>query len=147
MTQFIQLHLLTAYPPANLNRDDTGRPKTAIMGGAERLRISSQALKRAWRDSELFESYLEDRLGVRTLSYGQKIHDELIDRGVDPDKALEIGKRVGDIFGKLKSGKDDNPTHAQQLAFIDPAESNAIAELVDGAMQDEDVEFLATKII
>ncbi|MGK9738170.1 type I-E CRISPR-associated protein Cas7/Cse4/CasC, partial [Salmonella enterica subsp. enterica] len=24
MTTFIQLHLLTAYPAANLNRDDTG---------------------------------------------------------------------------------------------------------------------------
>ncbi|CTS93512.1 CRISPR-associated protein [Escherichia coli] len=28
MTTFIQLHLLTAYPAANLNRDDTGAPKT-----------------------------------------------------------------------------------------------------------------------
>ncbi|MBN0941607.1 type I-E CRISPR-associated protein Cas7/Cse4/CasC, partial [Pseudomonas aeruginosa] len=26
MTTFIQLHLLTAYPAANLNRDDTGAP-------------------------------------------------------------------------------------------------------------------------
>ena len=49
MSKFIQLHLLTAYPPANLNRDDLGRPKTAIMGGVERLRVSSQSLKRSWR--------------------------------------------------------------------------------------------------
>jgi CRISPR system Cascade subunit CasC len=55
MTTFIQLHLLTSYPPANLNRDDLGRPKTARMGEAERLRISSQSLKRAWRTSQLFE--------------------------------------------------------------------------------------------
>ena len=27
MTDFLQLHLLTAYGPSNLNRDDTGRPK------------------------------------------------------------------------------------------------------------------------
>ncbi len=33
MSRFIQIHLLTAYPPANLNRDDQGRPKTAKMGG------------------------------------------------------------------------------------------------------------------
>ena len=44
---FLQLHLLTSYPPANLNRDDLGRPKTAFMGGALRLRVSSQSLKRA----------------------------------------------------------------------------------------------------
>ena len=47
MTTFIQLHLLTAYPAANLNRDDTGAPKTVMLGGATRLRISSQSLKRA----------------------------------------------------------------------------------------------------
>ncbi len=53
MTTFIQLHLLTAYPAANLNRDDSGSPKTVILGGATRLRVSSQSLKRAWRTSEL----------------------------------------------------------------------------------------------
>ena len=54
MSQFIQLHLLTSYAPSNLNRDDLGRPKTAKMGGFERLRVSSQSLKRNWRVSELF---------------------------------------------------------------------------------------------
>ncbi|MDN4562893.1 type I-E CRISPR-associated protein Cas7/Cse4/CasC, partial [Salmonella enterica subsp. enterica serovar Typhimurium] len=29
---------MTAYAPANLNRDESGRPKTAFMGGVERLR-------------------------------------------------------------------------------------------------------------
>lgn len=53
MTTFIQLHLLTAYPAANLNRDDTGAPKTVVLGGATRLRVSSQSLKRAWRTSAL----------------------------------------------------------------------------------------------
>ena len=32
MKRFVQLHLLTSYPPANLNRDDLGRPKTADDG-------------------------------------------------------------------------------------------------------------------
>ena len=32
MTTFLQLHLLTAYPASNLNRDDTGRPKTVVFG-------------------------------------------------------------------------------------------------------------------
>jgi CRISPR system Cascade subunit CasC len=40
MTRFIQIHALTVYAPSNLNRDDTGRPKTAKFGGFERLRIS-----------------------------------------------------------------------------------------------------------
>ena len=57
MTTFIQLHLLTAYPPANLNRDDTGKPKTARFGNVDRLRVSSQALKRAWRSVGFFQRF------------------------------------------------------------------------------------------
>lgn len=49
MTTFLQLHLLTTYPPSNPNRDDQGRPKTANLGGAPRLRLSSQSVKRALR--------------------------------------------------------------------------------------------------
>ncbi|MBF1731548.1 MAG: type I-E CRISPR-associated protein Cas7/Cse4/CasC, partial [Trueperella pyogenes] len=33
MPHFIQLHFLTSYPPAHLNRDDLGNPKTARLGG------------------------------------------------------------------------------------------------------------------
>ncbi|MDX9825963.1 MAG: type I-E CRISPR-associated protein Cas7/Cse4/CasC, partial [Sphaerochaeta sp.] len=44
MKKFLQIHVLTSYPPANLNRDDLGRPKTAIVGGTTRLRVSSQSL-------------------------------------------------------------------------------------------------------
>ena len=55
MSEFIQLHMLVSYPPSNLNRDDLGRPKTAVMGRTQRLRISSQSLKRAWRTSDIFE--------------------------------------------------------------------------------------------
>ena len=51
MSKFLQLHLLTAYPPSNLNRDDTGRPKSAMFGGVQRLRVISQSLKRAWREA------------------------------------------------------------------------------------------------
>ena len=68
MTQFIQLHVLTSYPPSNLNRDDMGRPKTARMGNAERLRISSQSLKRHWRVSDVFEEARGERRDVCTIA-------------------------------------------------------------------------------
>ena len=42
MADFLQLYLLTAYAPSNLNRDDTGRPKGAVFGGAPRLRALLQ---------------------------------------------------------------------------------------------------------
>jgi CRISPR system Cascade subunit CasC len=46
---YLDLHILQTVPPANLNRDDTGSPKTAVYGGARRARVSSQAWKRATR--------------------------------------------------------------------------------------------------
>ncbi len=51
---------------ANLNRDDTGAPKTVMLGGATRLRISSQSLKRAWRTSGTFEHALAGHIGIRS---------------------------------------------------------------------------------
>lgn len=78
MSEFIQLHILASYPPSNLNRDDLGRPKTAVMGGTQRLRVSSQSLKRAWRESELFKESLSKNMGIRTKEMGVKIKDALM---------------------------------------------------------------------
>lgn len=50
--RFLQLHFLTAYPAALLNRDDVGMAKRLPFGGAVRLRVSSQCLKRHWRTAE-----------------------------------------------------------------------------------------------
>jgi CRISPR system Cascade subunit CasC len=46
---YIDVHVLQTVPPSNLNRDDTGSPKTAFFGGVRRARVSSQAWKRAAR--------------------------------------------------------------------------------------------------
>jgi CRISPR system Cascade subunit CasC len=78
MTEFIQIHVLASYPPSNLNRDDLGRPKTAILGGTQRLRISSQSLKRAWRQSDLFQSALAGHIGIRTRELKTKIVDSFV---------------------------------------------------------------------
>src|SRR5881394_1707457 len=84
MSTFIEMHALRSFPPSNLNRDDLGTPKTAVFGGARRLRISSQCLKRTWRMSEHFRGpFAEDQLGIRT--------DRL------PGEVL---KALGDAFNK-----------------------------------------------
>jgi CRISPR system Cascade subunit CasC len=70
---FLQLHLLTPYPPSCLNRDETGRPKSAVVVGVPRLRISSQALKRAWRTSPIFAEQFREHLGERTQRFGEVI--------------------------------------------------------------------------
>jgi CRISPR system Cascade subunit CasC len=49
MTTFIDVSIIQSVAPANLNRDDTGAPKSAVFGGVRRARISSQCLKRAAR--------------------------------------------------------------------------------------------------
>lgn len=47
---FLQIHTLTAYPASLLNRDDAGLAKRIPFGNATRLRVSSQCLKRHWRE-------------------------------------------------------------------------------------------------
>jgi CRISPR system Cascade subunit CasC len=125
MSQFLQLHLLTAYPPSNLNRDDTGRPKSATFGGVQRLRISSQALKRAWRESAVFANDLAAHLGKRTQRLGEVIQQHLLDNGISADKARSAAREVAQHFGKMKSEKDPNPTRTEQLAFVSPEERAA----------------------
>ena len=46
---FLNIHILQTIPFSNLNRDDSGSPKSVIYGGTNRARLSSQALKRAAR--------------------------------------------------------------------------------------------------
>lgn len=50
--RFLQIHTLTSYAAALLNRDDSGLAKRLPYGGALRTRISSQCLKRHWRLAE-----------------------------------------------------------------------------------------------
>ncbi len=45
----IEFHALQDHGPSNMNRGEDGRPKTAFYAGSERLRISSQCLKRTLR--------------------------------------------------------------------------------------------------
>jgi CRISPR system Cascade subunit CasC len=132
--RFLQLHILTSYPPANLNRDDLGRPKTAIMGGAMRLRVSSQSLKRAWRSSDVFDSALAGHKGVRTKELGVNIANRLTAQGVVEKDARSWARLVAKEFGKLKQAKDDgkdNALHIEQLAHFSPDELAGIDALVD----------------
>jgi len=131
MRRFLQLHLLTFYPPANLNRDDTGRPKSAVVGGAPRLRVSSQALKRAWRTSDAFASALAGHLGSRTQRLGDEIVQHLSTRGVASDAAIKIAREIIPVFGKAKPEKDLAPTRTEQLAFISPQEREAAMALAE----------------
>ena len=149
MSRFLQLHLLTSYPPANLNRDDLGRPKTALMGGTERLRVSSQSLKRAWRKSEVFDRELAGHVGVRTKGLGIQIKENLVAGGINPDDARKWARQVANVFGAIKAEmstaqraaldkKDENERREkeneeleiEQLAHLSPDELKGVDALV-----------------
>ncbi len=147
MSRFVQLHLLTSYPPANLNRDDLGRPKTAKMGGVDRLRVSSQTQKRTWRTSDLFEAAMGNHIGIRTKEMGRKIYAHLIEKGIKHKDALSWAGEIAGVFGKQKKLTDkekkaikDLPdeerrekelveVEIEQLAFFDLQEEQAALEL------------------
>lgn len=138
MSRFVQLHLLVSYPPSNLNRDDTGRPKTAIVGDANRLRISSQSLKRAWRTSDEFISTLpgtkDEMLGKRTKQIGAEwIYKGLVDGGVDEDTARKWSRDIIRAYGAPEGDKDDGSDKALnsgQLVHVSPAEINKLIAFI-----------------
>jgi len=152
MSRFVQLHVLTAYPPANLNRDDTGRPKTALVGDALRLRISSQSLKRAWRTSEIFEESLGGKhLGLRTKRLGIEVFKTLAKAGVTDKQAREWSRAIAGQFGKLKADKPtdaDDDLQIEQLAHVSPEERAAVDKLANlcagrkGAPTDQELKLL-----
>jgi CRISPR system Cascade subunit CasC len=134
MARFVQLHLLTSYPPACLNRDDLNRPKTAVMGGVQRLRISSQSLKRAWRMSEGFQEALIGHIGTRTKEMGRRVHKRLMAAGVAEGSAKEWAQKIARPFGKLKRASQENPLQdleIEQLAHFSPEEVAGIETLAD----------------
>lgn len=134
MSTFIQLHLLTSYPPSNLNRDDLGRPKTAIMGGKTRLRVSSQSLKRAWRTSEIFSEAMKGHVGTRTKSMGVEVYEALKTKGVAEGNAKSWAKQIAEVFGKAKKANAAKPLEEleiEQLAHFSPEEKTSIFALVD----------------
>jgi CRISPR system Cascade subunit CasC len=134
MSRFVQLHLLTSYPPANLNRDDLGRPKTAMMGGEPRLRVSSQSLKRAWRTSTVFEESLKGHIGVRTKEMGIEVFRALREKGISKKDAADWAKAIAEQFGKLKKADKSNETQEfeiEQLAHFSPEEQQAIQALIE----------------
>ncbi len=153
MSQFIQLHLLTNYAPSNLNRDDLGRPKTAKMGGVDRLRISSQSLKRAWRTSDIFKEALSGHIGERTKLFGKELYQNLIEKGIGGKKAKQWAQSIAGQFGKLKTvkkkkGSDNEDIETdetngkltdleiEQLAHISPEEKKKAFDLIDKLAQE-----------
>lgn len=136
MSDFLQIHALAAYPPSNMNRDETGRPKTAVFGGAPRLRISSQSLKRAWRTGPVFRSRLAANLGTRTRQIGDLVVEHLSKRNVDEKRSVTIAKALVEQIAKL-DGKAKGPADTGQLVFLGTGEIEALLTAADAMASGE----------
>ncbi|MFI3169662.1 MAG: type I-E CRISPR-associated protein Cas7/Cse4/CasC [Faecalibacterium sp.] len=130
-----EIHMIKNYPPANLNRDDTGSPKTSYFGGSLRGRISSQCLKRSWRTSALFDSLLGDR-GIRSRQLPDLVKDELILRGMSEAMA-EIAKEKVTGIGN-KDGKENEKGITSQTMFFSAHDVSAVANIMIEAAADKD---------
>ena len=132
-----EIHMLKNFPATNLNRDETGAPKTCYFGGSQRGRISSQCLKRSWRTSELFGA-LESR-GWRSRNLPEMVAKKLREMNVDeaymdPAKLMLTG-----IANKDKTVSNDLITG--QIIFFSPEDVQALADTVKALTEQyEDVQ-------
>lgn len=121
----IDIHMLKSFPPTNLNRDDSGSPKTCVFGGCQRGRISSQSLKHAWRRDSEFQKL---PLGIRTRKLPDIVSKQLLEQGVD-EKLVQCVKPKLSAFGNKKYEEQDDQKTAQ-IMFFAPEDVRAVTEAV-----------------
>lgn len=129
---YLDIYAIQNVPPSNMNRDDTGSPKTAMYGGALRARVSSQAWKRAMR-TMFVELLPQEKLGVRTkLAVGllasaiTEKDPELADTATD--LAAAVFKAAGiDVKKSKRQGSDNEADETGYLIFIARRELEGLA--------------------
>lgn len=90
MPKILEIHALQTLGPNNINRDDTGAPKTAPFGGVTRSRVSSQCWKHAIRNT-MKETLGSIKLSTRTQQVGSHLVQLLTERGVqNPEEIAEM---------------------------------------------------------
>lgn len=98
----IEFHILQSFPVTCLNRDDVGAPKTAVVGGTTRARVSSQCWKRNVR---LAMREFSSVCGSRTKYIGELISKSCKEKGSTDDQAKACGDMIEKIFIKKIDSK------------------------------------------
>ncbi len=109
----IEFHILQSFPATCLNRDDVGAPKTALIGGNTRARVSSQCWKRQVRLS------MQDfgvKLGIRSKRIADYLAKACIALDADEKAATACGTKISEAFSK------------DTLFFFSDSEATAFAE-------------------
>lgn len=148
MARFLQIHTLTSYPGSLLNRDDVGFAKRLPFGGADRVRISSQCLKRHWRtvDSELSLASIKmdgDTVPVSVRSrrtFERHVYEPLVADGVPAEIAKAVtAALIESVLGESKRKKatkaaetasdDDDDLKTSQVTVIGRPEVRYLLDL------------------
>jgi len=141
----VDINILQSVPPSNLNRDDTGSPKTAVYGGTRRARVSSQAWKRATRLA--FDDLLDkDLLGTRTKRVVELIGERIVvqDASIDIGRAQELATLALSAAGikvsapRKSSAENPLPDEAGYLLFLSSRQLDHVASLCVSAHAADD---------
>lgn len=132
----VDIHVIQTVPPSNINRDDTGSPKTAVYGGQRRARVSSQAWKRATRDA--FDTLLDrTELGVRTKRVVELIGTAITaqDPTLTEERSQELAAAVLNAAGikTVAARKKGEPDESGYLIFLSNQQVTSLAELAVNA--------------
>jgi len=112
--KIIEFHILQSFPVSCLNRDDVGSPKSAIVGGVPRARVSSQCWKRQVR---LEMNKLDVIHGDRTKLISEMIAKVCLTKGATEEQAKACGDKIEQIFIKKKEEK--KPKKAKEGEVIE----------------------------
>ena len=134
----IEFHILQSFPVSCLNRDDTGSPKSCVIGGVTRARVSSQAWKRAVR---LQMHDLGVKLGLRTKKIVEDLKDKLVACGCEEEKAAACAKAVGDQLS------DDSLIFLSDSEFTDLAAQVKKKNFDPKAIKDKEVKSYIKKTL
>lgn len=107
----VEFHILQSFPVTCLNRDDVGAPKTAVVGGTTRARVSSQCWKRQVR---LAMRDFGAKLGTRTKLIRELIAKACNEIGATDEQSQACGAKIEHIF--IKKAKDDKKVNKSKGA-------------------------------
>ncbi len=118
---FINFHVLISHSPSCLNRDDMNMQKTAVFGGVNRVRVSSQSLKRSMRTSDYHLANLgAPSVRTRDLARLKARFTDLLKDRFDADR---VGRTLEWISGKegIAEGVTDDavaPWAVNEVAYF-----------------------------
>lgn len=118
---FINFHVLISHSPSCLNRDDMNMQKTAVFGGVNRVRVSSQSLKRAMRTSDYHVAHLgEPSVRTRDLARLRTRYTELLKDRFDAERVAQALEWMSGKGGIAEGGIGDAvaPWSVDEVAYF-----------------------------